>query len=190
MSSLRVTALAVAVLLLAPAAAVADTPVGELPTPSSEQLAESVSVLAPEIVDLASSVTQLETSVVELAATSTDGGEEVITLTSDILFDFDESDLSAAARRRIATLVDDVPEGAAVDIGGHTDSMGSTAYNQRLSTARATAVAAVVRKSRPDLDLTVTGFGEARPVAPNTSGGEDDPVGRAENRRVEIRFGT
>ena len=37
-------------------------------------------------------------------------------------------------------------------------------------------------------DLTVTGHGDTDPVAPNSKGGEDNPEGRAENRRVEIRY--
>jgi outer membrane protein OmpA-like peptidoglycan-associated protein len=36
--------------------------------------------------------------------------------------------------------------------------------------------------------MDVQGFGEDRPVAPNERGGEDDPAGRAQNRRVELRF--
>lgn len=44
-------------------------------------------------------------------------------------------------------------------------------------------MAAAVRSSRPDLRLTVTGRGEADPVAPNTLGGKDNPEGRGKNRR-------
>ena len=82
-----------------------------------------------------------------------------------------------------------VPRGATVTIGGHTDSIGTTASNQKLSQRRAQAVATVVKAARSDLKLSVKGYGESRPVAPNTSGGKDDPDGRAQNRRVEIRYG-
>ena len=44
------------------------------------------------------------------------------------------------------------------------------------------------RAARPDLKLDVEGFGKGRPVAPNSQGGEDNPEGRALNRRVEIRY--
>lgn len=39
-----------------------------------------------------------------------------------------------------------------------------------------------------DLDVTAKGYGESEPVAANEKGGEDDPEGRAKNRRVEIRY--
>ncbi len=182
MRGLAPAGVVVAVLLLA-APASADTPVGQLPTASQAELDASVHVL-----ELNVHQGDLDASVTQIAQESTDGGDEVITLASDILFAFDKSDLSSAATARIEDLVAEVPKGAAVDIGGYTDSLGSTAYNKKLSTARAKAVADVVGDARSDLDLTVKGFGEADPVAPNTSGGDDDPVGRAKNRRVEIRY--
>ena len=58
----------------------------------------------------------------------------------------------------------------------------------RLSQRRAEAVAAAVAAARPDLVLSTEGRGEADPVAPNDNGGEDNPDGRAANRRVEIRY--
>ena len=75
-----------------------------------------------------------------------------------------------------------------MSIVGHTDSLGEDAYNLGLSQRRAEAVAAAVAASRPDLSLTTEGRGEADPVAPNDNGGEDNPDGRAANRRVEIRY--
>jgi outer membrane protein OmpA-like peptidoglycan-associated protein len=73
-------------------------------------------------------------------------------------------------------------------VHGHTDSVGTPQANLALSRARADAVATAIRGARPDLALDVQGFGEDRPVAPNERGGEDDPAGRAQNRRVELRF--
>lgn len=61
-------------------------------------------------------------------------------------------------------------------------------YNKDLSQQRAKAVAAILETARPDLKLDVEGFGKGRPVAPNSQGGEDNPEGRALNRRVEIRY--
>jgi outer membrane protein OmpA-like peptidoglycan-associated protein len=49
-------------------------------------------------------------------------------------------------------------------------------------------VASVVAKTRPDVKLSVQGFGESRPVAANDTGGKDNPEGRAQNRRVELRY--
>ena len=77
---------------------------------------------------------------------------------------------------------------AAVTVVGHTDSIGDPGFNQRLSEDRAKAVAAAIAKARPDLDLEVSGKGESDPLVANTSGGQDDPEGRARNRRVEVSF--
>jgi outer membrane protein OmpA-like peptidoglycan-associated protein len=70
-----------------------------------------------------------------------------------------------------------------VSIAGHTDDVGTPANNLKLSQARAQAVAVAIRRARPDLVLTVHGFGEGKPVATNST-----DSGRSENRRVEIRF--
>lgn len=151
------------------------------PVPSAAELAASVS-------DLSLGVSDLELFITELDTKTTDGDETVISLTSDVLFDFNKADLPPNAPDRIAELLTDVPEGAAVFVGGHTDSMGDDSVNDPLSLARAEAVADVIAAARPDLDLTVEGFGSREPVADNTVGGEDNPQGRALNRRVEIRY--
>ena len=70
----------------------------------------------------------------------------------------------------------------AIRIAGHTDSDGPESYNQRLSEARAGAVAnyltrAGISRSR----LAAVGYGEARPIAPN-----DSLVNKAKNRRIEF----
>ena len=71
-----------------------------------------------------------------------------------------------------------------VEIDGHTDSVGSEAYNQRLSQARAQAVVEYLVKHGISRDrLVAKGFGESKPVAPNTT-----PEGRAKNRRVEFKI--
>ena len=142
------------------------------------------------------SITDLRTSITDIALrdpqdierTEQDGDETVISLDSDILFEFDKAEISAAAAAKIEELVADIPDGTALSIGGHTDSLGSDARNNPLSEERAEAVAAVLRSARPDLSLTVEGFGSSQPVADNTRGGEDNPEGRALNRRVEIRY--
>jgi outer membrane protein OmpA-like peptidoglycan-associated protein len=76
-------------------------------------------------------------------------------------------------------------------VEGHTDAKGSAAYNLRLSEGRARAVHKVLTNlvSKPGLTFQVRGFGESRPVAANTTRvGDDNPKGRALNRRVEVRF--
>lgn len=145
------------------------------------ELATSVSPLTTNVADLSRNVT-------DVASTKRDGDDEVVTLKSDILFAFGKATLSDRAKAEIRELVADVPTNARLSVTGHTDSIGSTASNQKLSTARAKAVADVVAAQRPDLRLSVKGYGESRPVAPNSSAGKDNPEGRAENRRVELRY--
>jgi outer membrane protein OmpA-like peptidoglycan-associated protein len=70
-----------------------------------------------------------------------------------------------------------------ITIEGHTDNVGTDAYNQDLSTRRAAAVKdALVRDFKvPAGRLTTAGFGESRPRETN-----DTIAGRARNRRVEL----
>lgn len=126
---------------------------------------------------------------VEVITETVDEGQRVIGLNTDILFGFAEAVVAEAGAAQIVEALADVPQGTPVLIGGHTDSIGDDASNQVLSQQRAEAIAAVVRSARPDLMLTVTGYGESQPVASNTKGGQDDPEGRALNRRVELRVG-
>jgi outer membrane protein OmpA-like peptidoglycan-associated protein len=79
--------------------------------------------------------------------------------------------------------------GGKVLIEGHTDSKGSPDLNLELSKRRAEAVKDwLVKKKRiPKSIITTRGFGETKPVAPNTNpDGSDNPQGRQQNRRVEI----
>ena len=140
------------------------------------------------IVDLDPSIVALESSIEPLETTSTEGAEKVVTLNSDILFAFDKAVITPAAVAKIGELVKPLPKGAKVSVGGHTDSLGTAARNATLSQQRAQAVADVVKKARPDLVLTVKGFGSSQPVEPNEEGGKDNPDGRAKNRRVELRY--
>jgi OmpA-OmpF porin, OOP family len=69
-----------------------------------------------------------------------------------------------------------------VEVQGHTDNVGTDAYNQRLSEDRAAAVVAWLNQHQVKSDrLTSQGYGNTRPVADNNT-----DEGRARNRRVEI----
>jgi len=116
--------------------------------------------------------------------------DTVVTLTSDLLFDFGKATLTPEAKAAVADLADDIPQDATVHVDGYTDSVGSDAFNRRLSTKRAHAVADVLGAERSDLTLRVKGHGEADPVAENEVSGEDNPAGRALNRRVEVTYPT
>lgn len=119
---------------------------------------------------------------------SSSGGNTVVSLDTDVLFEFGEAELTDPAMDAVVEAVSDVPDGAKVKVVGHTDSIGSDADNLTLSKQRARAVADVLVSERADLDVTVSGRGEKDPVAPNESGGKDNPAGREQNRRVEIRY--
>ena len=106
-------------------------------------------------------------------------------------FDFDKSTLRPDA---IATLDEAIevlrkyPE-LRVEVAGHTDSIGTDAYNQGLSERRAQAVYDYLTSNGIDQGRLVgpVGFGESRPIAPNQNpDGSDNPEGRAQNRRTEL----
>jgi outer membrane protein OmpA-like peptidoglycan-associated protein len=114
----------------------------------------------------------------------------VITL-PNTFFAFDSSDLDDKARgvvNRIAQVLNN-PRAAnrKIMLEGHTDNVGTAAYNLALSRRRAEAVARELIKEGVRSDrVTHEAFGETRPVAPNRKpDGTDDPGGRAKNRRVE-----
>jgi OmpA-OmpF porin, OOP family len=71
-----------------------------------------------------------------------------------------------------------------VEVGGHTDSQGTPAKNQKLSEQRAQAVLDYLKGKFPDLkadQYTAKGYGQTKPIAPNNTS-----LGRAKNRRVEF----
>jgi len=107
-----------------------------------------------------------------------------ITLSAEALFDFDKSVVKPEGRSSLDELVAKI---AQIDLEviiviGHTDSIGTDAYNQRLSMRRAEAVKAyLVGKGIDTNRITAEGRGEKQPVADNKT-----RQGRAKNRRVEI----
>ena len=125
----------------------------------------------------------------------TEGGPTTtVTVQADVLFAFDKADLTAAARAELAEVAAELRNRRAsgsVTVGGHADSRGDDRYNQVLSERRARAVAAALQPLVRDLQVSLIpqGFGDTRPVAPNTTaGGSDNPAGRARNRRVTVTF--
>ena len=117
-------------------------------------------------------------------------GCEIVLQMSDALFEFDSSTLTAQARSildgEVATL--QANPAMMIEVAGHTDSIGSDAYNMELSHQRAQSVVDyLVLKGIDRSRLRAVGYGEGNPVAANqNSDGSDNPQGRALNRRVEI----
>ncbi len=102
----------------------------------------------------------------------------------DILFEFDRANLTPEADRTIGEIGSVLSEvrGRPISVEGHTDSIGTVAYNQRLSDRRARSVAAELeRNGVRRTQMTVRGFGEGSPIATNNT-----DAGRARNRRVEV----
>lgn len=123
---------------------------------------------------------------------ATVGSRGVVVNLPDVLFEFGRANLTPDARRKVADIASVLnSQGVAwrnVAIEGHTDSVGSDQANQRLSEQRARSVAdGLSSRGVAPQRISVQGFGESYPVAPNTYGnGADNPAGRARNRRVEI----
>ncbi|MFI5397740.1 MAG: OmpA family protein [Candidatus Binatia bacterium] len=100
-------------------------------------------------------------------------------------FDFDKSTIRPDAVPVLNEAAETLKAegGIAVIVEGHTDGVGTDAYNQKLSHRRADAVRQyLVKQGIPAKRITTEGFGKSRPVASN-----DTADGRAQNRRVELR---
>jgi outer membrane protein OmpA-like peptidoglycan-associated protein len=103
----------------------------------------------------------------------------------DVLFDFDKSNIKSEAGAILDRLVAFMNENKEkkANISGHTDSVGSDAYNQALSERRIASVKDyVVKKGVDGGRVSGQGFGESKPIADNKTA-----EGRAKNRRVEIK---
>jgi OOP family OmpA-OmpF porin len=109
-----------------------------------------------------------------------------VTLAADALFDFDKAVVKPQGRAKLDDVVNGL-SGVQVQMilaVGHTDSIGSAAYNQKLSMRRAEAVKAyLISKGIPGERISIDGKGETQPVADNKT-----KEGRAQNRRVEVEI--
>jgi len=142
--------------------------------------------------DLRFPVDALRLPVVDMTAPVAKTKKETkFSLLGDVLFDFDKATIrpqADAVLRRIAARIKKDFRRGRVRVEGHTDSMGSDAYNRKLSKHRAASVKTwfAGKGGISARRIAAQGFGEKRPVAPNTKGGKDNPEGRQQNRRVEI----
>jgi len=107
-----------------------------------------------------------------------------VTLAADVLFDFDKSVIKPDGKSRLDDLAQKV-RAISLEVViaiGHADSIGTDAYNQKLSVRRAESVKAyLVSKGVEPNRIYTEGKGEKQPVASNKT-----KDGRAKNRRVEI----
>lgn len=108
----------------------------------------------------------------------------VIEFNNKILFGFDQYNLTTDARtnlNKLVAILQKYPD-TNIEVQGHTDSKGTTRYNQALSERRATAVSYFLAgKGIAASRLTINGFGETMPKYTNTT-----EEGQAQNRRVEF----
>ena len=112
------------------------------------------------------------------------GKRGVIASMPDVLFEFNSAEMTSEAVREateIANIVRNYPD-RKILVEGHTDSVGTMVYNQRLSEGRARSVAdELVAQGVSRRRVVSAGFGESRPVSSNLT-----ERGRTKNRRVEV----
>ncbi len=133
-------------------------------------------------IDLASSETTETNVEVRLTALKQD---TKLTF-NDVTFETNSADLNKSSFEELDKLVKlllNNPQ-IKVEISAHTDDVGNDAYNLKLSEKRAQSVVNyLVEKNIPVLQTVAKGYGETKPVVPNTS-----VENRAKNRRVELKI--
>lgn len=120
----------------------------------------------------------------ELQITKLPGNALRVGVASDISFDFGKASIRPDARATYAKIANVLKtfDKTVIHVVGHTDSVGSDAYNQTLSERRAASVAQVLMDNGvPSARLQTEGRGEREPIASNQT-----DAGRARNRRVDI----
>ncbi|QBI20067.1 OmpA family protein [Egibacter rhizosphaerae] len=155
--------------------------------------------LEGELVPLEGEPLALEATIASLygdvdGVTVTEGedGTEISTA-ADILFEFDESDLTDEAMEVLAEAAEILAEAEPDDVlvEGHTDGIGDDDYNDQLSLERAEAVIAELadRDELSGIAFEAEGRGSREPIAAEEDeDGNDLEDGRARNRRVELSF--
>jgi outer membrane protein OmpA-like peptidoglycan-associated protein len=107
-----------------------------------------------------------------------------VTFASGLLYDFDSDAILPVAAQNLQNLATSLKKYPNTDllIVGHTDALGSTQYNQDLSTRRANSASAYLAQQGVSASrLQPTGRGELEPLASN-----DTEAGRQKNRRIEV----
>ncbi|MEM0942876.1 MAG: OmpA family protein [Pseudomonadota bacterium] len=163
-------------------------------TPTAEDGAEAAAEAVETAVEATAAAAEEAAAEVEEAATSAlsieptpEGGEQV-TMLSDVLFPFGEATLRAEAEDVLREAADVIGDKQGIVIQGHTDDIGSDAFNEALGLARAEAVRDwFVASGKAPEAFEVKSAGEGAPKVPNRAdNGADLPENRAKNRRVEF----
>ena len=111
-------------------------------------------------------------------------------MVKNILYDFSSPELRPESKKAldgVVAIMTDNP-GIKIELASHTDSIGSDAYNLKLSQQRAqSCVNYIISKGIGQDRITAKGYGKSVPVGPNSlPGGKDNPAGRQLNRRTEF----
>ncbi len=113
-----------------------------------------------------------------------DGDNIILNMPGNITFQVDKSDVKPDFVKILGSVTEVLKEykSTMIQVAGHTDSSGSTSYNELLSKSRAQAVSDELLKFGVQaVRIETIGFGELSPIASN-----DTPAGREQNRRVEL----
>jgi outer membrane protein OmpA-like peptidoglycan-associated protein len=147
----------------------------------------------PDEVEIEEAIAEQISADVDDEADQVEYVQEKVTISIEpILFPFNGSTLSMEGKKQVDALIQlmtDNPE-LLIRIIGHTDALGSEAYNQSLSERRAREVAVYfTSKGIKSERIETLGKGETMPVAQNTyESDKDNPEGRKYNRRVEFEI--
>ena len=155
-----------------------------LPAPKSEEISivAPVSEPPPPVVEAPAVLPPVEDRPVTL---ETAKAGDIVVL-SGVNFEFNQATLTANAKTILNTVAKQLlaRDELRVEIGGHTDSRGKDAYNQKLSERRAQSVLTYLTGQGMGIDrMTAVGYGEAQPVDTN-----DTEEGREHNRRVAMKI--
>ncbi len=118
--------------------------------------------------------------------------KDVVFRLKNIYFEYNKWDITKEAGTELDKLVEllnDNPE-IKIEMGSHTDSIGTVAYNIGLSQSRAeSTVKYLISKGIEPARLVAKGYGKSKPIARNTNpDGTDNPRGRDRNRRTEFKI--
>ena len=109
----------------------------------------------------------------------------------NIYFEFDKSNVIDFYKTKMDSVISVLMQnpGYSVEVQGHTDSKGSDEYNNKLSQKRAEEAGGYIIAKGISKDRVIAkAMGKNSPRVPNEKDGQDDPEGRAQNRRVEFKI--